>query len=59
MSITVRELILLADHLREVKPPKRIVDAICKFCRASNPRFKEGLFRDYLKGICGPEGGKR
>src|SRR5579862_10061387 len=52
--MTKKEIITLAESLRGVKVPPAVLDAICRFCHAQNPRFDERRFRDYLKGECGP-----
>jgi hypothetical protein len=52
-----KDFIRLADYLRHVHLSEEALKAICDFCKASNPRFMENRFRDYLAGLCGPNGG--
>ena len=72
MSMSKKDFIALADALRPVlegpvmvhetgKPVKTIqgelVNALCAFMRGQNAQFKEGRWRAYLAGECGPSGG--
>lgn len=67
--MTKKHFIALADHLireREHGPLSRlsendfqaVVNCMAEFCRSQNPRFSFAIFEDYIKGICGPSGGR-
>lgn len=58
-KMTKKDFIRLADHLRGIQLSPDALSAICAFCRESNPRFNETIFRGYLAGTCGPAGGKK
>lgn len=58
MSMSKKDFIALADELRDENLPLGTVDALVRFCRRQNPAFKEGRWRDYLAGKCGPSGGE-
>jgi len=53
-----KDFIALADHLRGLDVPEPVLDAIIAFCHDRNPRFNQQRWLDYLKGECGPNGGK-
>ncbi len=53
-----KQFIALADHLRGINVPEEVLAALVSFMRSENPAFKESRWRDYLKGECGPNGGK-
>lgn len=49
----MRELEALQPHLTPVQADQAletVIDNICIFCRASNSRFNESRFRDYIAG---------
>lgn len=54
-----KQLVALADELRRVPGgvPAEVLDAICRFCQAQNPRFMRERFLNYLNGTAGPNGG--
>ena len=60
--MTKKHFIALADALRpcfnsgNLPPEARL--AIMLFCRSQNPRFNSDRWHDYLRGLCGPSGGK-
>ena len=56
--MTKKHFIALADHLRGAELSKDVLDRLCRFMRDQNPQFKEERWRAYLKGDCGPTGGK-
>ena len=68
MSMSKKDFIALADELRPVLDDRpgvhmstrdeKVVDALCRFMRAQNPKFMEQRWRDYLAGDCGQNGGK-
>ena len=58
MSMTKKDFISLADHIHGLKLDAEWVGAITTFCKSQNPNFKESRFWDYVKGDCGPNGGK-
>ena len=35
-----------------------VLDAVADFCKEQNPRFMRHRWIDYIKGNCGPCGGK-
>jgi len=55
--MTKKHFIALADALRGLDVPPRVLDALCEFCKDQNWRFNESRFRGYLAGECGPCGG--
>lgn len=69
MAMTKKDFIALADELRPVladlpgNDPGYVwadtMNALCRFMRSRNPNFKEDLWRSYLAGECGPNGGRR
>ena len=69
--MTAKDFVALADALREHigedlycplildKPlPQGVLYTLCKFMRAQNPRFDQKRWLRYLRGECGPRGGK-
>lgn len=71
MGMTKKDFIALADAMRPVltgtpEPQNYRVDiqrdymiaSLIEFMYAQNPKFKEQRWRDYLEGVCGPNGGK-
>ena len=64
MSMTKKDFIGLADALRPTldgvytNRDMRILDTLCSFMRAQNPKFNEARWRGYLAGECGSSGGK-
>ena len=70
--MTKKHFIALADAIRGTDVPddgtmfnrgRRLqysvtVGALVDFCRAQNPRFNTCLWLGYLRGECGPNGGK-
>jgi hypothetical protein len=57
--MTKKHFIALADSLKGIRVPEKVMSALCAFCRSQNPNFMESRFRDYIKGNCGPNSGKR
>jgi len=57
--MTKKDFIRLADYLRGLQVPPNVLQAICDFCKESNPRFMQDRFIRYLQGTCGPNGGSR
>jgi hypothetical protein len=63
--MTKREIILLADEFKWLYKDaddfnfsiQSVTDTLVRFCRKSNPTFKEQRFRDYIGDKCGPSGG--
>lgn len=58
MSMTKKDFIRLADHLKFIKLDAEAVGAIDAFCHEQNPRFLSSRFWDYRAGKCGSNGGK-
>ena len=58
-----KDFIRLADYLRHIDmndaKSAEWLNAICDYCKASNPRFMRDRFIGYLTGKCGPNGGSR
>lgn len=46
-----KDLILLAQHMANVSLNKEALKALLAFCKASNPRFDEIKFLEYM-GNC-------
>lgn len=68
MSMTKKDFIALADAFRFASHQidrtgldrgayEYTLSAVVRFCSATNPRFNEQRFRDYIAGRCGPNGG--
>lgn len=64
MAMSKKDFVALADALRPVMEHlgpddyEMVTDALCAFMRGQNPNFMESRWRSYLKGECGPNGGK-
>ena len=58
MSMTKKDFIRLADHLRDVELSDELKSRLTQFCYEQNPNFKMNRFWDYIEGKCGPCGGK-
>ena len=72
MSMSKKDFIALADSLRRVLPHKwltdkwgaeatatdRLVSELMGFCQSRNPAFRGDLWYRYLRGLCGPSGGR-
>lgn len=71
MSMTKKDFIALADEMRQALrgsipaeeyrvdiQRQRVIEALMSFCKRQNPAFMEDRWMDYLKGECGPNGGK-
>lgn len=60
MGMSKKDFVDLADALRpypdQVQGP--LLLDIVRFCRQQNGQFKEGRWLSYLRGECGPSGGK-
>lgn len=67
--MTKKDFIALADSIREhndratfggscEKFTEDQIATICRFCQKQNSRFSEGIFRGYIAGTCGPNGGR-
>lgn len=56
--MTKKDFILLADRLRGLAIPPDVLEAICNYCQEQNALFKRDLWLRYLRGECGPGGGK-
>jgi len=66
MSMSKKDFVALADAVRPyINSPERFVDqenvqdALVAFCRTQNERFDRDRWLSYLRGECGPSGGKR
>jgi hypothetical protein len=66
--VSKKHFIALADALKAEKPqpgwsPNKMVQwdldvrAVARVCAASNPRFNELRWMQYINGLCGPNGG--
>lgn len=60
--IAVAEVIMNLESYKDIDGCKivhfeEIVDKFCVFMSRENPRFNEKLFRDFIAGKCGPNGG--
>jgi hypothetical protein len=66
MSMSKKDFIELADLIRfynknntpEEQFTSRQIEELVGFCKSQNYRFKHELWIAYLKGECGPGGGK-
>jgi hypothetical protein len=68
VSMTAKDFVALADafsnlvdgegNYREGFSGYEILDTLLCFCRSQNPKFDSHRFVQYLKGKCGPRGGK-
>jgi len=69
MGMTKKDFIRLADKVREYQEAKYrnhdieleepfLLDMLVEFCLEQNPRFKPSVFLGYVRGECGPNGGK-
>ena len=56
--LTKKHFIALADNLRGVELSNDALDAIMSFCRSQNHNFNRERWLGYLRGECGPSGGK-
>jgi hypothetical protein len=56
-----KNFIALANALKPVlsELTPNVLEAITGFCKSQNYNFNEARFLGYLKGECGPNGGKR
>lgn len=65
--MTKKHFIALADHIRtcnhadgqtQAKFDERVIDDLANFCAEQNSRFDRSRWIAYIKGECGPNGGK-
>lgn len=68
--MTKKHFIALADVLRSIEPTEQrrpvtsqelwqiTRNALANFCESQNPRFNRELWLAYVRGECGPNGGK-
>lgn len=56
--MTKRHFIDLADRLRHLDVPDDVLEELCDFMKAWNPRFDKERWLAYYRGECGPGGGK-
>ncbi|MBO0695598.1 MAG: hypothetical protein J2P56_05795, partial [Verrucomicrobia bacterium] len=65
--MTKKHFIQMADYVREhnTHPDRGVhftdgqIRTLAEFCYAQNPRFNRERWLSYIKGECGPNGGKR
>ena len=53
-----KHFIALADALRGADLSQEVLDRLCQFMQNQNSSFMRGRWLAYLKGECGPNGGK-
>lgn len=60
MAMTKKHFISLADALAPVREhmSDEVKNAILRWCRSENSAFNTGRFMAYMRGECGPCGGK-
>ena len=58
--MTKKDFIALADHLKtaHVSFTAEHLDVLAGFCESQNPRFMREQWLGYIRGECGPSGGK-
>ena len=56
--MTKKEIIALADAMRDEGLTDRQLKALCTFMLAQNARFDETKWLGYIHGTYGPNGGK-
>lgn len=57
--MTKKDFISLADRIREDQPFGPDVEVwLADWLAEQNPRFKRDLWLSYIRGECGPNGGK-
>ena len=62
--MTSKDFVALADAIRPLGVNEwqgknwPLIEALCGFCKQQNPRFDRERFIGYLRGECGPRGGK-
>ena len=44
-------------HIRINQFTEEHIETLAQFCRSQNYNFKDGRWRDYIAGECGPSGG--
>jgi hypothetical protein len=59
MAMSKKDFVRLADHLRGHVLSGEVIAALLEFGKASNSRFNGAVFLGYMRGKCGPNGGKR
>lgn len=58
MSMSRKDFVALADELRPAGVEGPVLLALIRFMRQQNGRFNEDRWMMYLRGECGPMGGK-
>jgi hypothetical protein len=56
--MTKRQFISLADALRNVELSDEALEALMTWCEAQSPQFLRDRWLSYLRGECGPGGGR-
>ena len=56
--MTKKHFIELADALRHTNATQDVLDALASFCKRQNCNFKRERWFAYIRGECGPSGGK-
>jgi hypothetical protein len=56
--MTKKHFIALADSVRNLDLTETQLDALARFCASQNPRFNYDRWMNYVRGACGPSGGK-
>ena len=65
MSMSKKDFVALADALRvpcmagEAVDRSLLLASLIAFCKSQNDQFKADRWIGYLRGDCGPSGGKR
>jgi hypothetical protein len=62
-KMTKKTLIALADAIRDMKQRHPTLstaqlESLADFCQSQNPRFNRQRWLAYIRGECGPNGGK-
>lgn len=62
--MTRKNFVALGDHIRQHYDPGTVVcwnevlNILTQFCKSQNPAFKREWWIGYVRGECGPGGGK-
>jgi hypothetical protein len=61
--MTKKDFIALADAIKHDLWPyectsRQVVECLATFCHSRNPRFNRNRWLGYIRGECGPNGGR-